>query len=154
MFYLQDSMGRPVSEARAAAICTTARGLFQHLRNQNMAPKTWSKRSDPAAQYFYRGMVKFEPNFMMAEDFWKLDRLATDIYFNWARPRKEGTDVKQEVKVEEHMKTRKRKLAPSDSDQISSEGGKRPKKLESSSISSDRALKISFIFLNLIAPFH
>jgi hypothetical protein len=150
MFYLQDSMGRPVSEARAAAICTTARGLFKHLRNQNMAPKSWRKRSDPAAQYFYRGMVKFEPNFMMAEDFWKLDRLATDIYFNWARPRKEGTDIKHEV--EEHTKTRKRKLALSD--EISSEGGKRPKKLESSLISSGRALKISFIFLSLIASFH
>ena len=82
MFYLQDPQGKPVTEARATAICTTARGLFQHLYNEGMAPKTWRKHSDPAAKYFYRGMIKFEPNFRIAEDSWKLDRLATDIYFN------------------------------------------------------------------------
>ena len=31
-------------------------------------PKTWSKQSDPAAQYFYREMIKFEPNFLIAND--------------------------------------------------------------------------------------
>ena len=104
MFYLQDCRGQPVTETRAAMICSTARGLFQRLRNQGMAPKSWSKRSDPAAQYFYREMIKFEPDFLMAEDHWKLERFAIDIYFNWSRQRKDrdgGIVVKQEVKVEE-----------------------------------------------------
>lgn len=101
MSYLQDSQGQPVTKMQAAAICTAARGLFQHLRDQGMAPKTWSKRSDPAAQYFYREMIKFEPNFLIANDTWKLEWFATDIYFNWSRQRKDNNDVKQEVKVKE-----------------------------------------------------
>ena len=113
MFYLQDAQGKPVTKARATAICTTARGLFQHLQDENMAPKTWSKRSDPAAKYFYRGMIKFEPNFRIAEDAWKLDRLATDIYFNWARARKENHTLKQEFKPKVEEGSKKRKTAPS-----------------------------------------
>ena len=111
MFYLQDPQGQPVTESRAAMICSMARGLFQHLRIQGMAPKSWSKRSDPAAQYFYREMVKFEPNFLMAEDNWKLERFAIDIYFNWSRQRKDSNDVKQEVKVEEGSNLKKRRAS-------------------------------------------
>jgi hypothetical protein len=111
MFYLQDPQGHPVTESRAAMICSTARGLFQHLRSQGMAPRTWSKRSDPAAQYFYREMIKFEPNFLMAEDHWKLERIAIDIYFNWARQRKDGNDVKQEDKVGVLPKKRKASIS-------------------------------------------
>ena len=40
MSYLQDSQGQPVTESHAATICS-------------MAPKTWSKWSDLAAQYIY-----------------------------------------------------------------------------------------------------
>ena len=125
MFYLQDSQGHPVTNTRAAMICSTARGLFQHLRNQGMAPKSWSKRSDPAAQYFYREMIKFEPNFLMAEDHWKLERFAIDIYFNWSRQRRDGNEVKQEVKVEEGSTGRKRKLSLSA--EVPSEDSKKSK---------------------------
>lgn len=120
MFYLQDSQGNPVTEARATAICTMARGLFQHLLDENMAPKTWSKRSDPAAKYFYHGMVKFEPNFRLAEDSWKLERFATDIYFNWVRPRKENP-TKQEVTPKIEEGSNKRKAAPSLSADLSTD---------------------------------
>jgi hypothetical protein len=99
-----------------------------------MAPKTWSKRSDPAAQYFYREMIKFEPNFLMAEDHWKLERFAIDIYFNWSRQRKDGNDVKQEVKVEEVSYLKKRKASLSA--QVPTGGSKKSKTLESSASSS------------------
>jgi hypothetical protein len=136
MFYLQDAQGLPVSESRAAMICSTARGLFQHLRSQSMAPKSWSKRSDPAAQYFYREMVKFEPNFLMAEDHWKLECFAIDTYFNWYRQRKDGNDVKQEVKIEEgsnlNLKKRKASLSPL----VPTASSKKSKVLESSSDST------------------
>jgi hypothetical protein len=116
MFYLQDAQGLPVTESRAAMICSTARGLFQHLRSQSMAPKSWSKCSDPAAQYFYCEMVKFELNFLMAEDHWKLECFAIDTYFNWYRQQKDGNDVKQEVKIEEgsnlNLKKCKESLSP------------------------------------------
>ena len=138
MSYLQDSQGQPVTEMRAATICTTARGLFQHLRNQGMAPKTWSKRSDPAAQYFYREMIKFEPNFLMADDTWKLERLATDIYFNWSRQQKDNNDhdVKPEVKVEEissiSVSGKKRKASLPAEIRTDAGGSKKTKTLESS----------------------
>ena len=139
MYYLQDSQGQPVTEARAAMICSTARGLFQHLRNQGMAPKSWSKRSDPAAQYFYREMIKFEPNFLMAEDHWKLERFAIDIYFNWSRQRKDSNDVKQEVKVEENstaISGKKRKASLPAEVPTGSGGSKKSKTLESSETES------------------
>ena len=97
-----------------------------------MAPKSWSKRSDPAAQYFYREMIKFEPNFLMAEDHWKLERFATDIYFNWSRQRKDSNDVtvKQEDKVREGSESKKRKASLSA--QVVAIGGSKKSKLESS----------------------
>lgn len=153
MFYLQDPGGQPVTEPRAAMICSTARGLFQHLRNQGMAPKSWSKRSDPAAQYFYREMIKFEPNFLMADDHWKLERLATDIYFNWSRQRKDGNDVKQEEKVEEGFKNMKRKASLLA--QVPTGCSKKSKTSESSlssiasSITSICKFKFSLIFSSL-----
>ena len=104
------------------------------------------KRSDPAAQYFYHGMIKFEPNFKMAEDYWKLDRLATDIYFNWTRLRKDGSDVKQEVKVEDGSKKRKSSLSA----QAPAGGRKKSKMLESStSITSACKFNISSFFVSL-----
>jgi len=70
-------------------------------------------------------MIKFEPNFRIAEDAWKLDHLATDIYFNWARARKENHTLKQEVKpkVEEGLK--KCRTAPSLFADLSTKDSKR-----------------------------
>ena len=132
MFYLQDPQGQPVTKSRAARICSKARGLFQHLCSQGMVPKSWSKRSNPAAQYFYCEMIKFEPNFLMAEDHWKLERFATDIYFNWSRQRKDSNDVtvKQEDKVREGSESKKRKASLSA--QVVAVGGSKKSKLESS----------------------
>lgn len=151
MYYLQDSQGQPVTQTRAAMICTTARGLFQHLRNQGMAPKSWSKRSDPAAQYFYREMVKFEPNFLMAEDHWKLERFAIDNYFNWSRQRKDTNDVKVE-EGSTAVSVKKRKASVSA--EIPTGVSKKSKILESSksseSIKSVGKSNIRLIFLFFI----
>ena len=106
-------------------------------------PKTWSKQSDPAAQYFYREMIKFEPNFLIANDTWKLEWFATDIYFNWSRQRKDNNDVKQEVKVKEistlFISGKKRKASLPAESHTDTGGGKKAKtSLESSESESSK----------------
>ena len=72
---------------------------------------------------------------LMAEDHWKLERFATDIYFkffNWSRQRKNSNDVtvKQEDKVREGSKSKKHKASLSA--QVVAVGGSNKSKLEPS----------------------
>lgn len=99
MFYLQDRSGASVKEGRAREICTHARSIWEHLASKNMAPKTWLKRSAPAAAYYYQEMYKFCDDLRLGEGDWKAERLAIDTYSGWTRGKSDGIRV---PKLEDH----------------------------------------------------
>jgi hypothetical protein len=79
-----------------------ARQAFQTLLDEKISPPTWSQASSTASNFFRREMLSHCPELRLCANNWKVDALATEIYSQWIRRRREkvleqsgGTELEQ-----------------------------------------------------------
>lgn len=101
LFYIQDTSGNLISEAKASELCHHARTIWEYLATLGVAPAKWKRCSAPAADYYRQEMYRFCPDLHLCEGHWKVDRLATDTYPSWNRNRVNNITPKVEAKQEE-----------------------------------------------------
>ena len=83
--YLEDEHGQVINGHVLMEMRALARQVFQHLHSQNLAPRTWTKASIVAHQYYRNSMNAQFPILRLCEGHWKVDKLAIDSYPGWYR---------------------------------------------------------------------
>ena len=101
-YYLQHHDGTPVSKKQVAALSFDARGLWETLKAEGRAPKTFRKLSSSAWEFFSR-MLLSDPNHAFLRwcdnGEWKLHEWATQSYSSWALNAKLRTQKKKGPKT-------------------------------------------------------
>ena len=86
-YYLQHHDGTPVNKQEVASLSFKARSLWMTLKEDGRAPKTFSKISSSAWEFFLRMMIA-NPGFDFLrwcdDGEWKLREWATHNYSSWA----------------------------------------------------------------------
>jgi hypothetical protein len=98
MRYAQDKNGIPINLERANFIRATAKGIWDALADNGMAPKSWKQGSLLIREQYNREMAgRFEELQLCAND-WKAEHIAVLNYPSFYSNRfdKDGNDKKQE----------------------------------------------------------
>lgn len=91
-----------------------AREAFQTLLNEKLSPPTWSQASSTASNFFRKEMLTYCPELRFCANNWKVDALATEIYSQWVRRRREQV---QELSRIEQIPTNNNKKRKSQDDE-------------------------------------
>lgn len=85
-YYLQHHDGTPVNKREVAALSFDARGLWTTLMEENRAPKTFSKMSSSAWEFFSRTLLANPDHAFLRwcdDGQWKLREWAKQNYSSW-----------------------------------------------------------------------
>ncbi|KAI6022359.1 hypothetical protein BKA83DRAFT_4493658 [Pisolithus microcarpus] len=105
MGYLEDKDGNPPSHETAKAIRKLLRRGWVELVHRELVPPSWGRLSTSARQFIHGLMESTYPHFKFANNGWKLDYLASNMYPAWQKGKlddsgrwkqKKGKGVKME----------------------------------------------------------
>ncbi|KAJ7653465.1 hypothetical protein B0H17DRAFT_957400, partial [Mycena rosella] len=113
--FLENEDGTPFDAEDVAEVRQHAREVSETLLLEGLAPATWSRASSTATNRFRHEMLTLCPRLSLCANNWKVDAVATEVYSQWSRRRKEDIAASK-------LKPKKRKLDPEDSenDELSS----------------------------------
>ena len=83
MKYIEDIEGNPVDGYRVTDICSHAWGIWVKFQIANCAPSSWGKADAGAASYYHCEMCLKFFEFVLCDNDWKADLLATESYPSW-----------------------------------------------------------------------
>jgi hypothetical protein len=75
--------------------------------DQNLLPATWSQASSTASNFFRQEMLKYCPALRLCANHWKVDTLATEIYSQWVRRRRDQVQKQSHLEPTNTKKKRK-----------------------------------------------
>ncbi|KAJ7501329.1 hypothetical protein B0H11DRAFT_2188946 [Mycena galericulata] len=103
--FLVHKDGTPFTGEEIKPVRKQARAAFQTMLDDEslVAPPTWSQASSTATNWFRNELLNFCPLLALCSNHWKVDALATEVYAQWSRNRKDA--------IAEQSKQRKRKSA-------------------------------------------
>ncbi|KAG6876720.1 hypothetical protein C0992_012018 [Termitomyces sp. T32_za158] len=91
--FITDSDGKPISKKRCKEIADTSRSCWNELRQHKRAPSSWKKKTNEAKDYYYYYMLTRYPEFLFADNYWKVECYATIKYPNWVQNRQEEDEI-------------------------------------------------------------
>lgn len=94
--YLCDESGTPITDKRAEEMYASAVRCFNQLFFERLDPRTWSKKTDQAWQYFRASMRAEFIEFRLADGDWKLQEFATVRFPDWSRWHRESGGLGRE----------------------------------------------------------
>lgn len=112
-FYLENSDGTPISKNALQALSQKARGVWETLLANDLAPKTWGKLTSTAWDYYARVMLN-EPGLeflqLCDDGQWKLKEWSQRNYSGWAgnrgirpkrkKPKSDNDDLSDEKLIQ------------------------------------------------------
>ncbi|KAG6905555.1 hypothetical protein DXG01_002008 [Tephrocybe rancida] len=117
--FLTDDDGSDISAERLKQMTETAKTLWnEHLaHNPPMNPAMWKKKTSKTKEYFYFHMLTEYSKFLLANNYWKLERFTTIRYPDWtAAMQKSGGNSKRKGEGTD-LRPQKRRCSPSKSPQ-------------------------------------
>ncbi|KAJ6484805.1 hypothetical protein C8R45DRAFT_1147798 [Mycena sanguinolenta] len=110
-----------------------ARECFQTLINKGLAPTTWSHADSIAANFFRTEMLTKYPDISLCLNNWKVDTMASLVYGQWSRGRKEEilesqAKLKEPATKKEKKKKRKKTESDDDEDEVDLFSAKRQRR--------------------------
>lgn len=83
--YLTNDMGECLNRSRLHKIGYKAKCIWQALKKEHMAPKTWKKINEQVCEYYKAEMCSEFIEFRYADNDWKLEEWTTRNYVSWKR---------------------------------------------------------------------
>ncbi|KAF8573641.1 hypothetical protein K439DRAFT_1624922 [Ramaria rubella] len=105
--FVTDARGTPVSQHTAMEMRACCRSIWTHLAAKGLVPTTWSNTALDAIDYYCQEMLAKYPDLGLADDHWKVDRIATQNYPAWIRTHGQLLEhgLPTEVKDEDNSST-------------------------------------------------
>jgi hypothetical protein len=122
--FLEHHNGDPFTKTEIKSLRKAARELFMTLLDDGLALRTWSHASSKAVNAVRRDLLTQFPDLALCSTNWKVDKVASEVYSQWSRRRKD--------QIDEKTKSRKRKSDPTDA----ASSSKRAKRDHTSSAST------------------
>lgn len=94
--YLCDESGTPITDKRVKEMYASAVRCFNQLFFERLDPRTWSKKTHQAWQYFRASMCAEFIEFRLADGDWKLQEFATVRFPDWSRWHRESGGLARE----------------------------------------------------------
>jgi hypothetical protein len=84
MSFIKDFNGQPIDGHKATEIRKALRELWVEMDQAGLAPQTWSKVGHTILMNFRQRMYDQFPELTYCDGHWKLDRICTETYSQWA----------------------------------------------------------------------
>ncbi|KAJ7761308.1 hypothetical protein B0H16DRAFT_1719484 [Mycena metata] len=120
--FIEHEDGSQYTEEEIKAQRKCARTAFETLLLRGLAPPTWSQATSVAVNWFRAEMLTHCPDLGLCSANWKVDILATEVYSQWIRRRRDEIQEKAQEeatlkhKPEASRRGQKRKIAMEDDD--------------------------------------
>jgi len=83
--YLEEENGGAISNETLTNIRRTMRNAWSTLVNRKLAPRSWGRLDASGRHIFHTLVENAHPLFKLADNGWKLERLATSMYSAWRK---------------------------------------------------------------------
>ncbi|KAJ6479847.1 hypothetical protein C8R45DRAFT_933635 [Mycena sanguinolenta] len=87
--FLEHEDGTAFTDSEITAVRQASREVFQTLLDDGLAPETWSGASSKATNAFRKELASTFPEIRLCAHNWKVDCVATQVYPQWTRHRRE-----------------------------------------------------------------
>ncbi|KAJ7676133.1 hypothetical protein B0H17DRAFT_1140110 [Mycena rosella] len=87
--FMEHKDGTPFTPIQIKAVRKAARQSFATLLEEGRAPPSWSHASSRATNIFRKDLLGEHPELGLCANHWKVDAVATEVYSQWSRNRKD-----------------------------------------------------------------
>ncbi|KAG6815592.1 hypothetical protein H0H93_009400, partial [Arthromyces matolae] len=109
--FLTDEDGHDVDKNRIKMMTDTAKMLWNGLKEEDMAPVSWKRKSDKAGLYFSSRMLTEFVEFRLDNGRWKIELFATIKYPDWTKLTSLKTTKRRRNNENEPKPTKRRRAS-------------------------------------------